>query len=90
MQKNPFLDDAMNAKDELLQRHTSEIKKLTLQDVDLSKLLPKSEDQKSLQKLIGSLNQQTTDNARLQYLEENVKNYSGIVINVARTLLLKV
>lgn len=86
MKKNPFLDDAMSTKDDFMKSHAPEIEKITLQGIDLQKLLPKQEDQAQLHKLIEGINSQSTSEAKKKIIEDNLGKYAGHVLDIARKL----
>jgi hypothetical protein len=86
MKKNPFLDAAMSAKDDFKKNHALEIEKITLQGIDLQKLLPKQEDQAQLQELRELINRQSTSEAKKKIIEDNLGKYAGHVLDIARKL----
>ena len=86
MKKNPFLDDAMSAKDDFMKNHALEIEKITLQGIDLQKLLPRQEDQAQLHKLIEGINSQSKREAQQKFIEDSFGKYAGNVLDIAKKL----
>jgi hypothetical protein len=86
MKKNPFLDDAMSAKDDFMKNHALEIEKITGQGIDLQELLPKQEDQAQLHTLIEDIDRQSTRETKQKFIEDSFGKYAGNVLDIAKKL----
>lgn len=90
MNKSRYSDAIKNAGDALFDKHADDFKKLTLQDLDLDKLLPNPVDQKALALLINKVKLQSTNEAQLHSFEENSLGCALTVIDIARKILFKI
>jgi hypothetical protein len=83
---NPFLDDAREVKEEIMQQDAEKISDITLKNIDINLLFPKEEDRGRLLELIAKVNQGTDANNQEKFLVENVRNYAGLLIKLVKAL----
>jgi hypothetical protein len=89
MSSNPFLNDALEAKDDFIKANENKISEISFQRSDITKIFPEEIDRQKLNELINKVNAETEANKQYKVIEDNVKEYSGVVVKLLKGMVLK-